>query len=236
MTQALVPARRFRRAEHDRDHPDRAERSHRLRQRDARRPDGAADRRQHRRGRLLRDGARQEPDQPSPRWRSGSECRATAWTISPRPIARSPTRSRSVPDLPVAYLYLGLSALRAWSGRRGRHRVRALRQPGRGAAAAAYIDRSMQLLHAVPASEELRAYVADGIADQAAWAGEVTDAWNAASYAGRLVATTPASTTSCAAVAAANRLRKRFPKPREDSAATGTPGRPTSIHSVTGVL
>jgi len=48
---------------------------------------------------------------------------------------------------------------------------------------AAYIDRTLRLLHSVPASEELRAYMADGIADQAGWAGEVTDAWNAANYA-----------------------------------------------------
>jgi len=87
------------------------------------------------------------------------------------------------PDLPVAYLYLGLSALR-----RGQDDVADAafaRFAGLGVAPrlAAYIDRSMRLLHTVPASDELRAYVADGIADQAAWAGEVTDAWNAANYA-----------------------------------------------------
>jgi tetratricopeptide (TPR) repeat protein len=87
------------------------------------------------------------------------------------------------PDLPVAHLYLGLSALR-----RGQDDVADAefgRFAGMGVAPrlTAYIDRTLRLLHSIPASEELRAYMADGIADQAAWAGEVTDAVNAANYA-----------------------------------------------------
>lgn len=87
------------------------------------------------------------------------------------------------PDLPVAHLYLGLSALR-----RGQDDVTAAQFArfsvfGVSPRLSAYIDRTMRLLHTVPASEELRAYMADGIADQAAWAGEVSEAWNAANYA-----------------------------------------------------
>lgn len=87
------------------------------------------------------------------------------------------------PDLPVARLYLGLSALRR--GQDEAADAEFARFAGLGVAPrlAAYIDRTMRLLHSVPASDELRAYMADGIADQAAWAGEVSDAWNAAAWA-----------------------------------------------------
>ena len=87
------------------------------------------------------------------------------------------------PDLPVAYLYLGLSALRrGQDDEADAHFVR-FSSFDVSARLTAYIDRTMRLLHTEPTSDELRAYMADGIADQAAWAGEVTQAWDAASYA-----------------------------------------------------
>ena len=95
------------------------------------------------------------------------------------------------PDLPVAHLYLGLSALR-----RGQDDVADAEFVRFGSFGVAprltsYIDRTMRVLRSVPTSDELRAYMADGIADQAAWAGEVTEAWNAANYARATWYTTP---------------------------------------------
>jgi len=88
-----------------------------------------------------------------------------------------------VPDLPVAHLYLGLSALRSGQDDVADAEFERFAALGVAPRLTAYIDRTLRLLHTVPASEELRAYMADGIADQAAWAGEVTDAVNAANYA-----------------------------------------------------
>jgi len=87
------------------------------------------------------------------------------------------------PDLPVAHLYLGLSALRRGQDDVADAQFVRFSSFGMSPRLSAYIDRTMRLLHTVPASEELRAYMADGIADQAAWAGEVSEAWNAANYA-----------------------------------------------------
>src|SRR5262245_42582736 len=87
------------------------------------------------------------------------------------------------PDLPVAHLYLGLSALRRGQDDAADAQFVRFSSFGVSPRLTAYIDRSMRLLQTAPASDELRAYVADGIADQAAWAGEVTEAWNAANYA-----------------------------------------------------
>jgi hypothetical protein len=87
------------------------------------------------------------------------------------------------PDLPVAHLYLGLSALRRGQDDVADAQFVRFGSFGMSPRLSAYIDRTMRLLHTVPASEELRAYMADGIADQAAWAGEVSEAWNAANYA-----------------------------------------------------
>ena len=87
------------------------------------------------------------------------------------------------PDLPVAHLYLGLSALRRGQDDAADAEFVRFGSFGMSPRLTAYIDRTMGLLHTVPASDELRAYMADGIADQAAWAGEVTEAWNAANYA-----------------------------------------------------
>jgi len=87
------------------------------------------------------------------------------------------------PDLPVAYLYLGLSALRRGEDDAADAQFVRFSSFGMSPRLTAYIDRSMRLLRTVPSTDELRGYVADGIADQAAWAGEVTEAWNAASYA-----------------------------------------------------
>jgi len=87
------------------------------------------------------------------------------------------------PALPVAHLYLGLSALRRAQDGVADAEFARFASFGVAPRLAAYIDRSMRLLPTLPASDELRAYIADGIADQAAWAGEVTDAWNAANYA-----------------------------------------------------
>jgi tetratricopeptide (TPR) repeat protein len=87
------------------------------------------------------------------------------------------------PDLPVAYLYLGLSALRRGEDDAATAQFARFGSFGMSPRLTAYIDRSMRLLHTVPSSDELRGYVADGIADQAAWAGEVVEAWNAANYA-----------------------------------------------------
>jgi len=87
------------------------------------------------------------------------------------------------PDVPVAHLYLGLSALRRGQDDVADAQFVRFSSFGMSPRLSAYIDRTMRLLHTVPASEELRAYMADGIADQAAWAGEVSEAWNAANYA-----------------------------------------------------
>ena len=87
------------------------------------------------------------------------------------------------PDLPVAHLYLGLSALRRGQDDAADAEFVRFGSFGMSPRLTAYIDRTMSLLHTVPANDELRAYMADGIADQAAWAGEVTEAWNAANYA-----------------------------------------------------
>ena len=87
------------------------------------------------------------------------------------------------PDLPVAHLYLGLSALRRGQDDVADAQFVRFSSFGMSPRLSAYIDRTMRLLHTVPASEEFRAYMADGIADQAAWAGEVSEAWNAANYA-----------------------------------------------------
>jgi tetratricopeptide (TPR) repeat protein len=86
-------------------------------------------------------------------------------------------------DLPVAYLYLGLSALRRGQDDAADAQFVRFGSFGGAPRLTASIDRTMRLLRSVPASDELRAYMADGIADQAAWAGEVTEAWNAANYA-----------------------------------------------------
>jgi tetratricopeptide (TPR) repeat protein len=86
------------------------------------------------------------------------------------------------PDLPVAHLYLGLSALRRGQDDVADAQFVRFSSLGVSPRLSAYIDRTMRLLQTVPPSEELRAYMADGIADQAAWAGEVTEAWNAANY------------------------------------------------------
>jgi len=86
-------------------------------------------------------------------------------------------------DLPVAYLYLGLSALRRGQDDEADARFARFSAFGVSPRLTAYIDRTMRLLETVPANDELLAYVAEGIADQAAWAGEVTEAWNAANYA-----------------------------------------------------
>jgi len=87
------------------------------------------------------------------------------------------------PDLPVAHLYLGLSALRRGQDEAAGAQFDRFSSFGVSPRLTAYIDRTMRLLQSVPASDELRIYLADGIADQAAWAGEVTEAWNAANYA-----------------------------------------------------
>ena len=87
------------------------------------------------------------------------------------------------PDLPVARLYLGLSALRRGEDQVADAEFQRFNGLGVAPRLAAHIDRTMHLLHSVPTSHELRAYMADGIADQAAWAGELTDAVNAANYA-----------------------------------------------------
>ena len=87
------------------------------------------------------------------------------------------------PDLPVARLYLGLSALRRGEDEAANAEFARFSALGVAPRLAAYIDRTLRLLQSVPASDELRAYMADGIADQAAWAGELTDAVNAANYA-----------------------------------------------------
>lgn len=86
------------------------------------------------------------------------------------------------PDLPVARLYLGLSALRRGEDAVADAEFARFNALGVAPRLAAYIDRTLRLLQSVPASDELRAYMADGIADQAAWAGELTDAVNAANY------------------------------------------------------
>src|SRR5262245_21925885 len=87
------------------------------------------------------------------------------------------------PDLPVAHLYLGLSALRRGKDDDADAEFVRFGSFGMSPRLIAYIDRTMRLLQTVPANDELRAYMADGIADQAAWAGEVTEAVNAANYA-----------------------------------------------------
>ena len=87
------------------------------------------------------------------------------------------------PNLPVAYLYLGLSALRRGEDDVAGAQFARFSSYGMPPRLTAYVDRSLRLLRTVPSSDELRSYVADGIADQAAWAGEVTEAWNAANYA-----------------------------------------------------
>jgi tetratricopeptide (TPR) repeat protein len=86
-------------------------------------------------------------------------------------------------DLPVAHLYLGLSALRRGQDDVADAQFVRFNSFGVAPRLTSYIDRTMSLLRTVPASDDLRAYMADGIADQAAWAGEVTEAWNAANYA-----------------------------------------------------
>jgi Tetratricopeptide repeat len=87
-------------------------------------------------------------------------------------LAKHPTSVTALVGLGVARYRLGSYA----------DADRALNGLGVAPRLAAYIDRTMHLLHSVPASHELRAYMADGIADQAAWAGELTDAVNAANY------------------------------------------------------
>ena len=87
------------------------------------------------------------------------------------------------PDLPVAHLYLGLSALRRGEDDAADAQFVRFSSFGVAARLTSYIDRTMRLVRTMPASDELRAYMADGIADQAAWAGEVTNAWNASNYA-----------------------------------------------------
>jgi len=87
------------------------------------------------------------------------------------------------PDLPVAHLYLGLSALRRGQDDSADAEFVRFASFGVSPRLTASIDRTMRLLHTVPPSDELRDYMADAIADQAAWAGEVTEAWNAANYA-----------------------------------------------------
>jgi tetratricopeptide (TPR) repeat protein len=87
------------------------------------------------------------------------------------------------PDLPVAHLYLGLSALRRGQDDEADAQFVRFSSFGVAPRLTSHIDRTMRLLRTVPASDDLRAYMADGIADQAAWAGEVTEAWNAANYA-----------------------------------------------------
>src|SRR5262245_58072299 len=76
------------------------------------------------------------------------------------------------PDLPVAHLYLGLSALRRGQDEVAGAQFDRFSSFGVSPRLTAYIDRTMRLLQTVPASDELRTYMADGIADQAAWAGE----------------------------------------------------------------
>ena len=83
----------------------------------------------------------------------------------------------------MAYLYLGLSALRRGEDDVAGAQFARFSSYGMPPRLTAYVDRSLRLLRTVPSSDELRSYVADGIADQAAWAGEVTEAWNAANYA-----------------------------------------------------
>lgn len=87
------------------------------------------------------------------------------------------------PDLPVARLYLGLSALRRGEDQVADAEFARFNALGVAPRLAAHIDRTLRLLQSVPANDDLRAYMADGIADQAAWAGELTDAVNAANYA-----------------------------------------------------
>ena len=87
------------------------------------------------------------------------------------------------PNLPVARLYLGLSALRRGQDEAAAAEFGRFNELGVAPRLAAYIDRTLRLLRSVPVNDELRAYMADGIADQAAWAGELTDAVNAANYA-----------------------------------------------------
>jgi tetratricopeptide (TPR) repeat protein len=86
-------------------------------------------------------------------------------------------------DLPVAHLYLGLSALRRGQDEAADAEFVRFGSFGMSPRLTAYIERTMRLLQTVPASDELRSYMADGIADQASWAGEVTEAVNAANYA-----------------------------------------------------
>jgi tetratricopeptide (TPR) repeat protein len=87
------------------------------------------------------------------------------------------------PNLPVAHLYLGLSALRRGQDDEADAQFVRFSSFGVAPRLTSHIDRTMRLVRTVPASDDLRAYMADGIADQAAWAGEVTEAWNAANYA-----------------------------------------------------
>jgi tetratricopeptide (TPR) repeat protein len=79
------------------------------------------------------------------------------------------------PDLPVAHLYLGLIALLRGQDRVAGERLRhyAMGAPPR---LAGVIERTLQALGTGATSPALRQYMAAGIEDQAAWAGELAAA------------------------------------------------------------
>lgn len=83
------------------------------------------------------------------------------------------------PDLPIAHLYLGLSALRRGQDAPAAERLRRYAQLGVAPRLADHIERALRALASGPVTDLLREYVATAIEEQSAWAGEVATAGEA---------------------------------------------------------
>jgi Flp pilus assembly protein TadD len=77
------------------------------------------------------------------------------------------------PDLPVPHLYLGLIALLGGQDAAAAESLRRYVALGAPPLLAAHIERALRALGSGPVSTEMRQYMAAGIEDQSAWAGEL---------------------------------------------------------------
>lgn len=79
------------------------------------------------------------------------------------------------PDSAAARFYLGLSALRRGTLPEAEHHLEAFARQGQVPRLAAAVDRTLRTVRAAPVSDDVRAYMAASLEDQAEWARDLAE-------------------------------------------------------------